>query len=51
MTITPIATGLVLFVCLLAIIAALSDLHCTAIRPGDATLVLACRASRLEARR
>lgn len=42
---------LILFVCGLALAASLADLHCTLIRPGDATFVLACRASRLEARR
>ncbi len=51
MNFTSVATGLILFVCALAIIASLSNLHCTLIRPGDATFVLACRASRLEAAR
>ena len=52
---TPIlarlATGAVFLVCILMIVAALIDLHCTTIRPGDATFILACRASRLEAPR
>lgn len=47
----PIAIGLILFVCGLVLIASLADLHCTLIHPGGATFVLACRASRLEARR
>lgn len=45
-----VALRIVLLVCGLVIAASLSDLHCTLIRPGDATFVLACRASRLEAR-
>lgn len=51
MSIPSIAASLVLFICALLIAASLADLHCTLIRPGDATFVLACRASRLEARR
>jgi len=46
-----IGTTIIILVCLLLIAARLSDLHCTALRPGDATFVLACRASRLEAPR
>ena len=45
-----LATSIVLLVCGVIIAAGLADLHCTMIRPGDATFVLACRASRLEAR-
>jgi len=41
-------TAVVLLVCGLVLSASLADLHCTLIRPGDATFVLACRASRLE---
>lgn len=51
MTIPPIAVFLVFLICGLLIAASLADLHCTLIRPGDATFVLACRASRLEAHR
>lgn len=51
MSIPSIAVGLVLFICALLVAASMADLRCTLIRPGDATFVLACRASRLEARR
>lgn len=51
MKFAPIGLGLVVFVCMLIIAASLADLHCTLLRPADATFVLACRASRLEARR
>ncbi len=46
-----LATALSIAIALLILAASLADLHCTAIRPGDATFVLACRASRLEAPR
>lgn len=54
MTTTPIvrhAYKIVAIVCMLIIAASAIDLHCTAIRTSDATFVLACRASRLEAPR
>lgn len=51
MKFTPIAVGLILFLCGLILIASLADLRCTLLRPTDATFVLACRASRLEASR
>lgn len=50
-SLTRLATGITIAVCLLILAASLADLHCTTIRPGDATFVLACRASRLEAPR
>ena len=40
-----------ILIALLILAASLADLRCTMIRPGDATFVLACRASRLEAPR
>jgi hypothetical protein len=46
-----LAIPLLLLVCLLAISAAAADLHCTALRPSSASLVLACSANRLEAQR
>jgi hypothetical protein len=52
MTIDRIAhavAAVIILICALYILSALSDLHCTLLRPGDATFVLACRASRLEA--
>ena len=44
-------TAVVLLICGLVLSASLADLHCTALRPSNATIVLACSASRLEARR
>lgn len=46
-----LATALSIAIALLILAASLADLRCTMIRPGDATFVLACRASRLEAPR
>jgi hypothetical protein len=42
-------TALVLLICGLVLSASLADLHCTALRPSSATVVLACSANRLEA--
>ncbi len=51
MKFTPILLGLVVFVAVLLIAASLADVHCIFIQTGDASGVLACRASRLEAHR
>jgi len=44
-------TAVVLLICGLVLSASLADLRCTLIRPSDATFVLVCSASRLEASR
>jgi len=46
-----LAIPLLLLVCLLAISAAAADLHCIAMRPSSASVVLVCSAQRLEAQR
>jgi hypothetical protein len=45
------SVSLVVVVSLVVILASALDVHCTAIRPSSATVVLACSANRLEARR
>ena len=51
LSLARLATALSIAIALIVLAASLADLHCTAIRTGDASGVLACRASRLEAPR
>lgn len=46
-----LAIPLLLLVCFLAISAAAADLHCIAMHPSSASIVLVCSANRLEAQR
>jgi len=45
------ALSLLLLVCLVAVTAAAADLRCGIARPSSASIVVACSASRLEAKR